>query len=112
MTDLQYVHSYAVRDRSNSFHLSRIDRDHPNLTPEAIAKAILPSDEDDSIINSNFSTLISRVLVQYLPFFNLGFQDVVIWHIQHQYYNEMSQLSEVVCNGFIIIATLIYVYTS
>ena len=60
-----YVHSYAVRDRSNSFHLSRIDRDHPNLTPEAIAKAILPSDEDDSIINSIFSTLISRVLASF-----------------------------------------------
>ena len=91
-----YVHMYAIRDRISSFNLSRVRRVPPLLSREDIAKAILPSPEDDITLKQNFSIMVSRVLVDHLPFFKFTFQDVVQQHIKHKYYKEMSQLSEVV----------------
>ena len=94
---LNYVNMFAIRDRVKSCELSRVSRRPPSdISKENVSKAILPSVEDDCHLKENFSVLVSRILVQYLPFFNLAFNDIVDWHLKHQYYNEMSQKSEVV----------------
>ena len=57
---------------------------------------LLPGSEDDAAIRHNISILISRVLFANLSFFKLSFDGVVKWHIQHEFYEEMSAKSDVV----------------
>lgn len=98
---LNYVNMFAFKDRAvPSSHLSRVSRYFPTgLSKAEVAKAILPTCKDDESLRYNFSLFISRVLVQHFSFFNLAFNDVVDWHIEHQYYKEMSMKSEVVPLG-------------
>ena len=56
-------------------------------------KTLLPSEADQQILMNNMSILVSRVLVVYLPFFKLHFEDA---HISHPFQNEMSMKSEFV----------------
>ncbi len=93
---LHYFHSFAV--------LNRIDHsDFPDVHPltcldhpKRRAVTLLPSAQDDTALRANIGILVSRVLTDHMPFFNLTFQDVVDWHIKHQYYSEMSTKSVVV----------------
>ena len=93
---MHYFHSYAVQNRVDFSHLSdKIMVSHfPN--PEEIALSVLPSSRDDISLRSNLAVLVSRVLVDHLKYFNVTFQDVTQRHIEHQFYQEMSQKSVVV----------------
>lgn len=89
-------HSFAVADRidTNAF----VD-DHQLLclpSPDMPAKSFLPSLEDDVMLKKNIVTLISRILIQHIPFFKLCFDDLVPSHIAHEYTKEMSRKSDVV----------------
>lgn len=91
-----FFHSFAVLDRIDFSTLPDV---HPHLclnSPKKRALAILPSIDDDTTLRKFFVTHVSRVLVKHMAFFKLTFEDVVEWHIRHQYYTEMSAKSEVV----------------
>lgn len=94
---LHFFHSYAIKDRIDLFKFS--------FQPSRIAKPIatrklplemLPSLDDNATLSRNISTIVSRILVENLPFFRSTFSDVVTWHINHSHYEEMSKKSEVV----------------
>lgn len=90
---LHFFNIYAVRDRVDVSHLP----DAPALPdPDAInVEAVLPSPEDHEAILRNFTILAGRVLKKYMQFFT-NFAFGLARHIKHQYYEEMSQKSEVV----------------
>ena len=93
---LHYFHSFAVLYRVDFSGLPGV---HPQLclnNPSKRAISLLPSTADDKALKELFVTHVSRILVTHMPFFKLAFEDVVEWHIQHQYYAEMSVKSEVV----------------
>ena len=93
--DLHYFHLYAVRDRVD---LSGTSEEPPSLDPDIHVKLseLLPTEDDIKQMKSNFVILISRQLVQYLPFFKEHFSDVLTHHIPHIYDAEMKEVSEVV----------------
>lgn len=68
---------------------------------------MLPSEDSNFAVESDFITLVSRILVKYLPAFSF-LKDVVVHHIPHQYSQEMAQKSEVVST----VSTVIYVISS
>ena len=93
---LHYLHSYAVQNRVDASNLSDSPVDMSTFTPKGIAITIIPSLDDDRILRENIAVLISRVLVTHLNFFSFSFNDVVDWHIEHQFSSQMSQKSTVV----------------
>ena len=92
-TDLHYFHLYAAKDRID---LSGASEEPPSLNPDAVLSELLPTDEDIEEIKSNFGVLIARQLIQYFPYFEKHFSDVVIQHISHAHEAEMKEASEVV----------------
>ena len=100
---LHSFHSYAVRDRVDCSNLA----DDPlSTTPTVrdVISRVLPTDEDDAIIHDEFAILVARILCKHMTFFQSSYADVVDWHIEHQFLQEMSQKSDVVSidyQGFI-----------
>lgn len=93
---LHYFHFFAVLDRIDFSPLPDV---FPHLCfncPKQMALALLPSTNDDMTLRQLFVTHVSRILTTHIPFFKFAFEDVVEWHIQHQYYEEMSAKSQVV----------------
>lgn len=113
---LHFFHYYAVRDRVNLQGIS--DYPNPHLyTPisELPLEDLLPSSLDHEALSSNFSILVSRILVEELPYFRETFEDVVNHHIPHCYSSEMSQKSETVSHFIMLHLTsygLNYIGTS
>lgn len=97
---LHYYHAYAIRDRIDlsrfPFHLSRITHPTDSSTLRSMALEMLPSSVDNAALSKNIAILVSRVLVESLPFFKSTFSDVVMWHIEHKHSDEMCRKSEVV----------------
>lgn len=91
---LHYVHSYAVRDRVNYSCIS----DEPRT--EINAFDILPTEEDYQSLKADFSNLISRLIVKYMPFFKDSFKDIPLKHIPHQYSKEMASKSDIVSSNW------------
>ena len=65
------------------------------LNSVVVADNMLPSRSDDQALKENFAKLVSRVLVEHLRYFKLSFEDVVDWHIKHQFSEEMAKKSVV-----------------
>ena len=90
-------HSYAVRDRVN---ISGLSDEVPNLQRVPLLSVpvtdILPSQTDEISIKHNFAILVSRQLVEHMKHFKENYSDVVQKHLVHDYYEEMSQKSEIV----------------
>ena len=76
---LHYYHAYVIRDRID---LSRLPFTNSSV--------------DNAALSKNISILVSRVLIDNLPFFKEAFSDVVMWHIEHKHSDEMCRKSEVV----------------
>ena len=95
---LHCFQTYAVRDRID---LSSYDDTPPVMDESNInTKTLLPSESDYEQLTSNFSHHVAHVLKQYMPFFS-SFGSGLERHIRHQYYEEMSQKSEVVSCVFL-----------
>ena len=90
---LNYFQLYAVKDRID---ISALSEEQPLINPDPPLQELLPNDDDDSIMISHFTILVSRVLVEHIPFFSKHFSDVVVEHIPHIYSSEMSAKSKVV----------------
>lgn len=89
---LHYFHSYAVKDRVDMSGISDVPT---ACNPNFDVKRILPTPADIKELRKNISILFSRVLKKHVPFiaeFGRGLER----HIQHKFYIEMSQKSEVV----------------
>ena len=56
----------------------------------------LPTAEEDAVMLTNFSMLVTHEIVQHMPFFAKNFSDVIISHILHTYSKEMARKSEIV----------------
>lgn len=90
---LHYFQTYAVRDRID---LTSYDDTPPVLDESSInTKRLLPSESDYKKLTKNFTHHVVRILKEYMPFFS-SFGSGLERHIRHQYYEEMSQKSEVV----------------
>lgn len=90
---LNYFQMYAVKDRID---ISCLSEEPPLVNPEAPLQELLPADEDNIALLSNFTILVSRVLVENIPFFSKHFSDIVVQHIPHMYSSELSAKSEIV----------------
>ena len=77
VSDIHYFHSYAVKNRISTNGLSEASPATPTLDAKQVAVSLLPSADDDSTISKNFVTLVSRVLVDHLPFFKYSFDHAV-----------------------------------
>ena len=88
---------YAVKDRIDFSHLSNTPPDISALSKKELCQSMLPSVEDDVAITHNIACLVARVLCEYVPFFKHTYDGVVERHIKHEYYEQMSSKSEVVC---------------
>ena len=94
---MHYYHSYAVRDRVSISGLSDAIPDLKNVPLLSIpVNNVLPSDSDHQSLMHNFALLVSRHLVDHIRYFKENYSDIVIRHIKHDYYDEMSQKSETV----------------
>ena len=93
---LHYFHYMSVCDRINFNHLS-ITKPHMCLnSANKIALLLLPSKKCDNRLIRDLAVLVSQIIVSYMPYFHSAFSDVVTWHIEHDYYKEMSRKSQVV----------------
>ncbi len=93
---LHYFHAIAVRDRIDFSSLPDVLPHSCLNSPKERALALLPSKDDDKALKQLFGTHVSRILAKHIPFFKLTFEDVIDWHIEHEYYKEMSAASQVV----------------
>ncbi|KAI8514620.1 hypothetical protein Bbelb_072110 [Branchiostoma belcheri] len=85
-----WVHQGSFQDRVSS--------DLPNSAPQkALADFdladVLPTEDIQQELRRNYIILIARVMVKYIPAFH-SLKDVAVWHIPHQYEEEMSKKSE------------------
>lgn len=93
---LHYFHSFAVQNRVDFSHLPDVFPDTCSDSPERTALALLPSTDDDKALRRLFAIHISRILSMHIPFFKTAFDDVVEWHIEHDYSDQMCTKSVVV----------------
>ena len=70
----------------------------PN-SPDKNAVLLLPSVEDDKAMRNLFVTHVSRILTTHTEYLKLTFDDVVDWHLMHDYYKEMSEKSSVISSN-------------
>lgn len=100
--DYHWCNHNTYLDRVNPTHL-------PDDTPIADIQDVpnstfLPSLSDHKSLLSDFVVLISRVLVENLPAFEI-FKDVVPFHIQHKYSEVLKNKTETVsictCSSFV-----------
>lgn len=90
---LHYFNSYAVRDRVD---FSSLDDRCPDVSVDNItAECLLPSQKDMQDMLSNFEILLSRILTKHMPPLR-RYSDVVVQHITHCHYTEMSKTSDIV----------------
>lgn len=87
---LHYVQVYGVKDRIDYSSLSGEKPTQVNLY------SVLPDTTDYDLLRKDFTILVSRIIVKYLPFFNTHFKKSVVQHIPHKYSTEMCKKSEVV----------------
>ena len=90
---LHFFNAYAVKDRVDCSKLACTNVSSSGMSLDV--SKILPNDEDWYQLNQNCTTLLSRVLVDYVPFFE-PFQAAVCRHIKHDQSKAMKQKSIVV----------------
>lgn len=93
---LHYFHSFAVANRVDFSSYSDVRPSSCVNSPKHRAAQLLPSQQDDKAIRNNFIILVSRILVDNIPFFMETFDGVVTRHIKHKYFSEMATKSHVV----------------
>lgn len=103
---IHWTHHVAIRDR-----VVTPCRDHAEATGQRKLmdlelSELLPSEDSNFAVESDFITLVSRILVKYLPAFSF-LKDVVVHHNPHQYSQEMAQKSEVVSTVIYVISSLL-----
>ena len=86
-----------MKDRVNL----AIQSDSVPIPPDAPdLLSLLPNDGDISEMKRLFEIHVSRIIVEHIPFMKCAFGDVVEWHIQHSFYEEMGEKSDIVSFTF------------
>ena len=101
---VHYFHYMAVRDRTDFSDYSSEKADTCLNSADKMAKFLLPTKECDDQLTNHLAVLVSRITVSHMPYFRFAFSDVVSWHIDHPYYEDMSKMPEVVsilCTFFV-----------
>ena len=93
---VHYFHYMAVRDRTDFSDYSSEKADTCLNSADKMAQFLLPTKECDDQLTNHLAVLVSRIIVSHMPYFRFAFSDVVSWHIDHPYYEDMSKKSEVV----------------
>lgn len=94
---LHFFHYFAVKDCVDLCHIPDELNSYVAVpTHELPINTLLPTACDHQTLVHHFGLLISRVLVEELPYFKSTFSDVVVKHIDHMHYNQMSETSETV----------------
>lgn len=88
---LHYVQVYGVKDRVD---YSKLSTSRPS--PCESLYTIIPTSSDYQTLKDNFSQLVARVLVEYIPYFSEDFKGLATRHILHDYSQEMAKKSDVV----------------
>ena len=96
LRSLHYYHSYAVQDRINVHDLLNERPSQTSISVQEKAKSLLPTESDDDVIVKNIKVLFARILFDTLQFFKIAFEDLIVEHITHCRYQEMSSKSVVV----------------
>lgn len=99
---LHYFHCYGVLDRIDLSGVLDSVVASCLPSPASIAASLLPSASDDQSLKRHFAILVSRILATHITFFSFGFDDVVQWHIQHEFSDQMAKKSVVVSTELII----------
>ena len=93
---LHYYHFFGVLDRIKIDKLSDKVPLLSDIPTQEMARSLLPSKSDDRSLIKNINVLFSRILNESLSFFNTAFGDLIINHIHHRHYSEISFKSVVV----------------
>jgi len=93
---LHYFQFLAVHDRIDLSGLETVPKQLCLNDSSKIAKELLPNTDTDRTLLSDFSLIVSRILVANIPFFKFATADVAMWHKDHKHYEAMSSKSEVV----------------
>ena len=94
---LHYFNCFAIKYRIPFNELPILPRHMCMNSPEKLAKQFLPSKDNDEAMKENFVMLVRRKITTHMAYFKFSCSDIVDWHKQHKYYQEMSIKSEVVC---------------
>ena len=90
---LLWANSYAARNRVTVDIPDVIGSTIPAL--EIPVSSFFPSIDDTSFLRHRMSVIISRIIVEHVPFFS-DISHLVDWHIEHQYSDESSLKTELV----------------
>ena len=93
---LHYYHTYAVQDRINVHDFINDRQPLTSVSVQEKARSLLPTESDDDAIIKNIKILFARILFDTLKFFQMTFEDLIVEHIKHRRYQEMSSKSVVV----------------
>ncbi len=95
---LHCVHGYAVNDLVDFSEYSDVAPKEVNVFD------VIPTEEDYKLLKSDFSVLVSRAIVKFLPFFSSDYKDLSQSHIPHRYSMEISAKSEVVSFNYKVLS--------
>lgn len=101
---VHYFQIYAVKDRvdlSNHSDEPRSPGKNPPLSE------LLPSTQDKRALLANLTTIITRLLAEYMPVIKENFGDTVTQHIPHPYSSEMAKKSDVVGTYLLLLQTIL-----
>ena len=88
---IHYFQIYAVKDRVDLSNRSDEPRS-PGKNPPL--SELLPSTQDKRALLANLTTIITRLLAEYMPVIKENFGDTVTQHIPHPYSSLQAQLSQ------------------
>jgi hypothetical protein len=90
---INWTHQYAVRDKVVN---PTLETSSPQVDPDDLQlSALLPDRGVQQNMVHQWAVFVSRIVTKYIPAFQ-NFQKDVIWHIPHEFSNEMSVKSDMV----------------
>ena len=81
---LHFIHSYAMKDRIDLYKLS------DEMPTEVNIWGIIPNEVDYLSLKSDFTKLISSMIVEHNHFLALIYEGLPLQHIPHKFSKEMS----------------------
>lgn len=91
---IHWFNMYAVKDAVSGREYATTEATNLNDIPES---TFLPTPEDNTLLQTDFAFLWSRVIVNSIPDLE-SLRTAAVWHIPHPYSEQMQQPSEQVIN--------------
>ena len=90
---IHWTHQFASKNRVQDTSLDNKNSQKP--TSELQFIELLPDNEVQEHLLTNFAIIVSRIIVNYLECFKV-LRNVIIQHVPHKYKKEMATKSETV----------------